>query len=105
MSFTTAWPTAEGTAFLLPTPHPGVGVEPIAVVNMLGDEMKSRSPRFPFGIGEKSHRSAPVSASSATSELEKPVLPAPMQSPKSTYTAPLPASIAADDVRPLPNGC
>src|SRR5262245_11650069 len=73
--------------------------------NRLGDAMKSRSPRFPLGIGEKAHRSAPVSASSATSELEKPVLPEPTQSPRSTYTAPLPASNAADEVTPLPNGC
>src|SRR5881396_949220 len=70
-------------------------------VNTLGDEMKSRSPRFPNGIGEKSHRSAPVSASSATRELEKPVLPAPIQSPKSAYTAPFSVSIAADDVMPM----
>jgi hypothetical protein len=57
---------------------------------------------IPFGIGEKSHRSAPVSAS-RTSEVEKPVLPAPMQSPKSTYRT-SPGVVAADDVRPL-NGC
>src|SRR3989454_2651101 len=68
-------------AVLAPDPTRALGVVPPGMVNRLGDAMKSRSPRFPLGIGEKSHRSAPVSD-----------------------TPPLPESIAADEVTPPPKG-